>query len=318
MENRAHALVAGLFVLLFGLSTALTIWWFGGNREITRDLLLVTERNVSGLNPEAQVRFRGIRAGKVQEIALDPADVRRILVRVSVDAGLPLTRSTTAQLNYQGITGLAYVQLEDDGTTREPLAAEGGLLPRIAIKPGLFDTLSERATDLVAQVSEVATRLNRLLDDENNRHLSQTLENLAAASDGLKEMPRVITALREALSDTNLKRLAAILAHLEVAAGQTAPLTREMRNLVASMQGLSQKLEGIGGNVGDELSGSTLPRVNSMLQELQHNSRQLSRILGSLEDAPQALIFGRSVAPPGPGEPGFVVPGLPSAVIREQ
>lgn len=311
MESRAHALMAGLFVLVFSASAALAIWWFGGKREATRDLLLVTQRNVTGLNPQAAVRYRGINAGKVQEILLDPADPRSILVRVSVRAALPLTKATTAQLSYQGVTGLAYVLLEDQGGTREPLVEEGGQPPRISIKPTLFDSLGERATDIAAQVGELTTRLNRVLDDKNSRNLGQTLENLAIASDGLKQMPQVLASVREALSDTNLKRLGAILAHLEQTAGQAAPLTVDMRKLVASMQDLSKRLGDTGAALGDDLTGRTLPGINAVVLELQHNSRQLSRILGSIEDAPQSLIFGRPAVPPGPGEAGFVVPGKP-------
>lgn len=311
MESRAHALMAGLFVLAFSLAAALTIWWFSGNREMTRDVLLVTQRNVTGLNPQAMVRYRGISAGRVQEIGLDPADPRNILVRISVSSDLPLTTATTAQLNYQGVTGLAYVLLEDQGSTREPLMAGDGELPRIAIQPTLFDTFGDRATDIVAQVSELTTRLNRVLDDRNSKNLGQTLENLAIASDGLKQMPQVLASVREALSDTHLKRLGAILVHLEQTAGQAAPLTVDMRKLVASMQDLSKRLGETGAAVGDDLTGRTLPGINAVVQELQHNSRQLSRILGSLEDAPQSLIFGRPAAPPGPGEAGFVVPGKP-------
>jgi len=308
MESRAHALMAGLFVLVFSVSAALAIWWFSGKREATRDLILVTQRNVTGLNPQAAVRYRGINAGKVQEIRLDPEDPRNILIRVSVGASLPLTKATTAQLNYQGVTGLAHILLEDNGSSRELLAAEDDLLPRIAIKPTLFDNLGERATDIITQVGELTARISRVLDDKNSRNLSQTLENLALASDGLKEVPRVLASVREALSDANLKRLNGILAHLEQTAGQAAPLTVEMRALVASMQGLSKRLGDMGGALGDDLAGKTLPGINSVVQELQYNSRQLTRILGNLEEAPQSLVFGRPATPPGPGEPGFAVP----------
>lgn len=308
MESRAHALIAGLFVLVFGLAAGLAVWWFGGNREETRELILVTQRSVAGLNPQAAVRYRGIRAGQVQEISLDPLDTRNILVRISVNANLPLTKGTTAQLTYQGVTGLAYVLLDDNGAASEPLLVVGGVVPRIAIQANLFDNLGDRATNIVAQVSELTGRLNRLLDDKNARNLSQTLDNLAVASDGLRQVPVVMAAAREALSASNLKRLSVILAHLETTAGQAAPLTVEMRTLVASMQVLSKRLGDAGEAVGDNLTGQTLPRINATMQELQQNSRQLSRILSNIENSPQSLIFGRSPGNPGPGESGFVVP----------
>src|SRR5438128_1358144 len=124
MENRAHAFAAGLFVIALALCIAAAAWWFSGKRESTRQYLLVSQRAVSGLNPQAQVRFRGIRAGKVEDIELDPKDARNILVVISVDADIPVSRATTAQLNKQGITGLAYILLDDDGSNPEPLVGK--------------------------------------------------------------------------------------------------------------------------------------------------------------------------------------------------
>jgi phospholipid/cholesterol/gamma-HCH transport system substrate-binding protein len=49
------------------------------------------------------------------------ADPRVILVRISVDNRFKLTKGSTAQLGYQGVTGLAYVQIEDNGSSIEPL-----------------------------------------------------------------------------------------------------------------------------------------------------------------------------------------------------
>ena len=42
MENRSHALIAGLFTLLLGVAAVLSLWWFGGKHEATREYLVVT------------------------------------------------------------------------------------------------------------------------------------------------------------------------------------------------------------------------------------------------------------------------------------
>ena len=309
MENRAHAFAAGLFVIVLGLAVAMAVWWFGGTRTVTRDLVLVTQRNVNGLNPLAQVRFRGISAGKVISIGLDPQDARNIHVLIRVDAALPLTKSTTAQLNSQGITGLAYVQLEDSGKSREMLPVDDEAPPRIPLQQTLFESLSDRANDIFAQVGLLATNMNRTLDERNLRNLNRTLENIATASEGLKEMPKLVESIKLVLSVENMQRLQNILVHLERTAGETAPLTVEMRALVVSMHGLSKRFDDMSGQIGGELSDTTLPRLNALVSDFQGNSRQLKRILDGLEVAPQSLIFGRSPASSGPGESGFVYPG---------
>jgi phospholipid/cholesterol/gamma-HCH transport system substrate-binding protein len=70
MENRSHALVAGLFTLFLGVAVLLSVWWIGGKHETSRDYVVVTQQNVTGLSLQGQVRYRGIRVGKVQAIEL--------------------------------------------------------------------------------------------------------------------------------------------------------------------------------------------------------------------------------------------------------
>jgi phospholipid/cholesterol/gamma-HCH transport system substrate-binding protein len=308
MENRSHAFAAGLFVLLLGLATALAVWFFSGKRELTDTYILETKKNVTGLNLQAQVRYRGIRAGKVTDIQPDPNDPRVILVTIDLDSRYKLTRSTTAQLGYQGITGLAYIQIEEEGNSREYLDTTGAAPPRIALKPTLFDALGEKAGDIVGQVAELTDRLTKLLDEKNAKNLARTLDNVATASEGLKQAPEVVAAMRAALSPTNLKRLDSILVHVEKTAGEAAPLTAEMREMVKSMNGLAVRLDHVVGDGGSQLTASTLPQLNVLMKELTANARQLSRLLDTLDENPQALIFGKGAPRPGPGESGFVVP----------
>ena len=308
MENRSHALAAGIFTILLGLAAAVGIWWLGQSDESTTTYILETRRNVTGLNVQAQVRFRGIRAGKVVAIEPDDADSRVILVRVNIDNRFRLTRGSTAQLGYQGVTGLAYVQIEDDGSSIEPLAGKSGETPRIALRATVFDTLDEKAGEIVNQISTASLRLAKVLDEKNVQNLSRTLENLAAASESLREVPKILASAREALSENNMRSLRQILVHVEKTAGESAPLTAEMRELVKSMNLLSRRFDQLAGNAGDELTTATLPRATALMNELASNSRQLSRVLDGLESNPQMLLFGRGAAAPGPGEAGFAAP----------
>ncbi len=310
MENRSHALAAGLFVILFGVASVVGLWWLGQSGSDAVPYMLETRRSVTGLNPQATVRYRGIRAGRVERIDTDPADPRVIRVEISVDSRFRLTRATTARLGYVGVTGLAYVQLEDDGSSDEPLKVDAGGTdpPRIALKPGAFDSLGERAGELLSQLTLVSGRLAALLDERNTARVAQTLDNVATASAGLREVPAILAALREATGPESRERLQRLLAHLERTAGAGAPLVVEARELVQSMNRLAQRAEGLTQQVGDELGGGTLERANALLREMTLNARQLSGLLERLDNNPQMLLFGRQDALPGPGEPGFRAP----------
>ena len=313
MENRAHALIAGLFVVLLGLATVVAVWWLGQKTQNVRHYLLEARQNVTGLNMHAQVRYRGIRAGRVEGIDLDEHDPRVILVRISLDARYPLTAGSTAKLNTQGLTGIAYVQIQDDGSNPGPLLARGGDLPRLTLKPTLLDTLGAQAGDIATQTNLLVVRLGQLLSEDNLGNVARTLDNLELASSGvnqgMKDLPATLAALRQMLSTENAHKLSATLAHVEHTSRETAPLIAELRETVKVMSRLAGSLDRLAAETGSELKTQTLPRVDELVEQLTGNSRRLSRLIEALDSHPESLLFGRQAPAPGPGETGFVAPG---------
>lgn len=313
MENRSHALLAGLFAICFLLAAALALWWFGGTREATHTYILETRGSVTGLNLEAQVRYRGIRAGKVKDIRPDPADPVTLLVEIMLGRQYRLTDKTVAKLNTQGITGIAYVMLEEGEEAGKPLEPDGGNPPRLKIQPGLLQQLGENAADISEQVTDLSLRINRLLDDRNLQNLRRALDNIATASESLKELPAIMASLRSALSESNVAKLNATLAHLEKTAGAAVPLTQEARTLVTTLNQLAQRLDGLAhgaGKVGERLDAETLPRAEALMRDVATATRRLDRLIDTLNDTPQALLFGTTPPRPGPGETGFVAPAV--------
>ena len=66
MENRAHALVAGIFVIVLSIAVALIAMRFSGSNIQYNSYQVVTKESVSGLNPQSAVHFRGVNIGKVE------------------------------------------------------------------------------------------------------------------------------------------------------------------------------------------------------------------------------------------------------------
>lgn len=311
MENRSHALIAGLFTLLLGFAAIASIWWFGGKREVTKEFIVVTKQNVTGLSPQAQVRYRGIGVGKVQAIQLDPKDVRNILVRVSVNEAVPVTRGTTAKIGFQGITGIAHILLEETGRDTTLLESDDDELPRIAMQQSLIEELSEVGGDTLRNARDFLANANQVLNSENRQRIGKTLANLEATTANAQE---TLAQLRQLLSPENVRLLSSTLAHAGNAAGQAGPLLAETRALIASLQAVSGKLEVAMGDPATGGAGALVPRLTELSGDLTANSRQLNRVLHMLEESPQSLIFGSPQLPPGPGESGFVAP----VIAKEQ
>ncbi len=304
MENRAHALVAGLFVLLLGVALAATVVWFTGEQVPQTDYVLESNYPVTGLNVQSTVRFRGIGIGKVTNIRIDPKNPHLILIDISVNSDTPITKSTFAELKPQGITGLSYVMLDDAGTSRQPLIATAGEAPRIPVHPSFFDKLSNSGGDLLTAANTLVVRLNQLLDEPNRQQIVHTLASIQRASDqiaatatrlgpALDAMPRLADQADSVLHGVNALTLSMnrLTTHTDK---QLARTGKSLASLSQTSQALSQRL-----------LDQSLPRLNTLLDELSRTSRNLDQLLTQIQEQPSSLVFGGQKIPPGPGEPGF-------------
>lgn len=299
MENRSHALAAGVFALFFVLATVLAFFWLGGNREKTAEYLVVTKQNVTGLNPQAQVRYRGIRVGKVKDIRLDRSDVRNILISIEIDADVPVTRSTTAKLGYQGVTGIAHVLLEDSGKDDAPLLADAaGGAPRISMSLSLMDELGESGSGALKQARALLTNANDLLNEENRKRFGAALANLEASTAQLNRL----------LSDERIQKLGSAVARVDAAAEQAQLFFRDTRVLLPKVQAMSEKMDRLLGDPSGDGALAAVGKINDLARDLGATSRQLQRVLQVIEESPESLVFGRAKPTPGPGEPGFAAP----------
>lgn len=311
MENRSYALMVGIFVLVLGACAVAVIWWFSTGGENTRQFVVVSQRSVTGLNPQAAVRFRGVRVGKVTAIDLQHQGEVRIQIRVAADT--PVTRGTRARIGMAGITGQGYVQLEDDNSDPAPLSAAGaGEPPRIALQPGLMDDLAEAGRDVLGRLRESTARIERILSDENLGHINKTLAQLATSSEHLQRTLEQTAALaadvRRFASPDNAAHLNATLAQVRAASAQLAPAVEDFRKTLARVDAAAGRIDRLGADVQTGLTGETLPRINQLAADLQLSTQQLGRVLDDLQRAPQSMLMGKRAPVLGPGESMLVKP----------
>ena len=305
MENRSHALIAGLFTLVLCACVVAALLWFGDKQEATKEYLVSTGKNVTGLNVQAQVRFRGIRVGKVESIELAPNDARNTLIRIRIKKDIPVTQGTRAKLGYQGVTGIAHVLLEDGGKNETLLTASSGELARIPMQDSLIEELSDAGGEAMRRAKDFLVSANQVLSPENLQNISRILAHLEATTGNARQ---ATDQLRQVLSPENVRLLNSTLVRAEQAVGEAAPFIAEARSLVLRLHSVSEKIENTLGEASNGGAGALLPQLNELSTQVSSSSNQLNRVLRMLEDSPQSLIFGRQAAQPGPGENGFVTP----------
>jgi len=307
MENKAHALAAGAFVLLVAaLLVALAIWLTREAGEL-RIYEVSTRDAVTGLQSQASVRFRGVKVGKVASIGFDPLSPGQVLLRLALDANAPITRSTYATLGYQGLTGIAFVQLDDSGESREPLLAAAGQLPRIPMRPGLMEQWSRQGERILGQLEETTRRVNQLLASENQQALRKSITTLgeaaAAVPPAMRQAGESFQSMREAAASVS-----ASAAQVRKAADDYARLALRLQQPGGTLDQLQQGVGALA-STGQAVQQTSLVRLNRTIEEAGRTARQVGRAAATLDENPQALLYGPPRATPGPGEPGFVVPG---------
>jgi len=306
MENRAYAFAVGLFTLLLGAGVIAAAMWLSGKTEARESYMLETRYPVTGLNVQAPVRFRGVEVGKVESIDFLSNDARVILVRVAVRAGTPITKGTYGQLGSQGVTGLAYVILDDDGSKPERVAA-GDLSHHIPVRASFLDEIAGSGKDLITDVRQVAARVNVLLGDKNQAQLLRTLAGLEAATNRVSELAvKFEPAVRNLPALTEDARKA--IARADELMVNLNKLTLDLTKEVGAVERVTRSAEQVGG-AAQSFSGAavneTLPRIHDLVAEIARTSRSLDRLLADLNEQPASLVFGRQPPVPGPGEPGF-------------
>ncbi len=307
MESRAHAFVALVFVLVLGSALGLAGIWMRHAQPKGQLYSVVSPFSVAGLTDEAPVRFKGVRVGKVEHIGFDPENPRMVLVRISISPETPVTRATFAEMSPQGVTGLSYLSLSDEGKDFSPLSHHPGQLPVIPMHPSFLHVLSHNGESLVNQGNELAIRLNSLLDTRNRQHLDRILAHLDQAS---QELVSIETAMRPALRtlpSTLLATRSAMTASTRLMGNldRLAMAAKTPLNSLTKTAGSLRVLSATSQQTLNTLNYRELPQLNRLTRNLQASSETLTALGQTLQRSPQSLLYGRRGPPPGPGEPGF-------------
>ncbi|ART56364.1 mammalian cell entry protein [Acidovorax carolinensis] len=321
MENKAHALAAGIFVLVVAAMLAGLAIWLTRDNTSYQQYEMTSKDGVTGLQPQAAVRYKGVAVGKVTRIGFDPQVPGNVLIRIAVNDQAPITPSTFAVLGYQGVTGLAHVQLDDEGVAEPPLPPGPSGLPRLPLRSSPLSRLAEQGPAILGQVEEATHRINQLLGDDNQKRFSQAL-------DGMGQAASSVAALTQRLDTTVKERLDPALAALPPLAGDARQTLQALQQagvqvstLASDIGQATRRLSAEGGaldqitqgtqalaRAADQFGSSTLPRVNRAADDASRAARQFGRTAGGINENPQLFIYGTGRASAGPGEPGFEAP----------
>ncbi len=335
MKRRLNPVVVGAFVLGGLALAAAALLSFGARHlfsEPYRFVVLIDNNSVSGLDVGSAVKLSGVRIGRVESVTAHfNREIDKIAVRVECDfyedAARALLDDKTkspaelmrelilgglhAKLNFSGITGILYMDLEIDNpaeTGPTEVAYENSTgYPIVPMAPSLLAEFTDAFSAIASGLAQVdypglSTELHTVLQNLNRSlaglDLGQTagrVEAAAGAVQNLAENPE----LRAAFSslDDNLHQLRTLLATWN----RASPDLRD--NLTKAIDAATHALAGV-----ERLTGSgaalleerrELPDdLASTLASLQRAADAVERLADYLERNPGALLRGRESSGP--------------------
>jgi len=168
METDKRYFMEGLFIIAFAVAAALFAIWLGSPGQCDDVLYRIHfPESVSGLAVGDPVKFRGVDAGTVKSIMIDPNDPRLVQVDVRLRKDTPVKTDTRASLAIKGITGVVYVELSGGDKAAKPLLAETrpGKIPEIPFQKSGFKAMLDDLPKAVEKFIAIENQAKKVVTD---------------------------------------------------------------------------------------------------------------------------------------------------------
>lgn len=310
METRASYVLVGGFVLTFlaGL-VAFAIWIAKVDLDAEyRDYDIFFEGTVSGLLKRSIVYYQGIPVGDVRDITLAPDDPSKIHVWIRLRAEVPVNAESVAKLEFQGLTGVAYIEVYGGASQDAPplLALPGQERPVIKSEASPLLAIFESAPNLVNEAILVVGQVQKLLSDDNIQSVAGTLKNTERLTgnlaNGTEDLEVMVADIKAILAQANVAvaRISTLAetgnALIEDDARQLiAETTKTMQTATTLLERVDTMVEANEGAV-TQFVNTSLPEVSRMILDLRLTARNLSRLMSRIEQNPSEVIFGTKEA----------------------
>jgi phospholipid/cholesterol/gamma-HCH transport system substrate-binding protein len=300
MDRDANFVAVGAFVLLVIAMAVSFVVWYTNQQEkhIYLRYEIYFPGTVSGLTQGSPVRYLGVDVGKVARILIDPERRNRVLVIADIEATAPIDGRTQASLSLQGITGLLFIDLEQDPKATVPgVLAEGLHYPVIRSAPSDFDVLLSNLPALTTHLMELVDRFNQVFSDENVRAFKATLDNARLASERLpgtlRDVQELVADVRHATQEVQgaAADLRGIEAHAAPDIESAVANIRHVSDNLAKTSDLLQHFVSDNEPGVSRFTHQSLPEFEQLLRESRQAARDFRDLSRSLKQNPSQLLY---------------------------
>lgn len=218
MTTRSQKIRLGIFVVVSLTAMLITLGIVVAPRLFeVKDVYYIGYENISltGLQEGGPVKYHGLTVGSVSNISIDPVDISRVIVEVSLEHGTPIKQDTRADIELLGITGIKVIELRS-GSPETPYLKPGDfIMPGKSITEmitGQAEVMLEKLEIILNNLAlfssaENREKIMRLVDNSASTlgHLSSLLkENKTALSNSIQNFASVSYEIRELIINSNI------------------------------------------------------------------------------------------------------------------
>jgi len=300
MDRDSNYVAVGAFVLLVIAMAVSFVFWYTDQQDKRsyQRYEIYFPGSVSGLTAGSPVRYLGVDVGKVVRIALDPQQRKTVQVIADIDSTAPIDDRTRASLSLQGVTGLLFIDLEQDPKAQPTGAlAQGQRYPMIRSRRSDFDVLLSNLPELTTHLVELADHFNNVFSDDNVRSLKATLNNARLASEHLPDTVREVQQLVADVRRTT-QEVQGTVAELHGVITDASPdIKTAFANIRQISDNLAKTTTRLNAFVAENEPGfsrfskQSLPEFEQLLRESRQAARDFRDLSRSLKQNPSQLIY---------------------------
>ena len=162
------------------------VYWIARYDESVpmRDMVVRFDGSVAGLYKGANVLFNGIKVGEVSDLNYDPEHPQYVKALLEVDSRIPLKDDSRIELAFQGLTGVATVEIKG-GSVDLPNLMDQPSQPEMLASSSAMEDLMKGARQVLARADSVLNKVERVVTT-NEERVNNSIENIETFTTALK------------------------------------------------------------------------------------------------------------------------------------
>jgi phospholipid/cholesterol/gamma-HCH transport system substrate-binding protein len=282
-RKKFSSFLLGLFVTGGFIILAAILVFVGATQYFERGKRYISYFNesVQGLQKDSEVKFRGVKVGRVEDIIIAP-DNKQVGVVMIINLKFDPTQGYVAQLELTGITGIMFINLVPQNPEKPYVPPKITFVSKYPVIPSQPSEIKR----ILTGIDEVIANLKELDTKGISQEAKVTFKEMKNFFGGEKTK-HIIAQLD--VGSANLRKISTRI-NKDVSRGEIAQILTEARGTFEGTRTLVAKAK-------KDLEAMRLPetavQVDALVEKLGQASETLNLLVERIYLRPPDLLFGK-------------------------